>query len=711
MQNIFIELLPPWVETGLQPAFYDKESGTVLQQVSRMWAKMIQLGEAFNTFSKNTTTFVNQFVDDTDDTIADYIDQFNDLHDYVHDYFDNLDVQQEINNKLDEMEEAGTLQEIITDYVRSNVAWTFNTVADMKLAENLIDGSFARTMGFHSINDGGLALYKIKTHTTETINELDTIAIGDTLIAELVTEYPLNVKKFGAYGDNTHDDTDALQLVFNKSAIDGGDIFFPAGKYKVTSPITVKCGQNLTNRRPKLQHIYGCGSQSFELTYDNTAIVGYNIPANRGIIELLGSGNSWSTHTKIEDIALIQDEATCNANSFCLFYGDANQFELNKVKMLGYNDVLVRCGSDHTDGGSGYAGINTRYINTTFKIFEDYSKGFSILPERIIKGTGAPMDNITIESCSFSGVAVIDCVMLSVKSSHIALKMQVKDKTTTNVGSLNGIEVDYSTGFLLNNFTVAKFTELYCEDYRRAIDVYPMYGICGNLVIDQCYFNAKSNQVYNGSYLIADYAVVTRANATQSTWKIKNMVVKDSFFRQRAGVSDVFNFNIHAIENNIADVLDCENNVNFDSMQPLDVYTTVRRGFHVNPIGYKRSEKVYSLEQTIGANEVYFTFENGVDSIITQHDCFTSGIQLYFNTAVADAAQFVILIYVDGVNKGTFDKTNMQYTADKKYFCLDNPVGQNIPKGSEVKVSMYSTTLGGHGLIGQPLKAKITFNN
>ena len=28
MENIFVEFLPPWVETGLQPAFYDKEDVT-----------------------------------------------------------------------------------------------------------------------------------------------------------------------------------------------------------------------------------------------------------------------------------------------------------------------------------------------------------------------------------------------------------------------------------------------------------------------------------------------------------------------------------------------------------------------------------------------------------------------------------------------------------------------------------------------------------
>lgn len=43
------------------------------------------------------------------------------LHDYVEHYFDNLDVQEEINNKLDAMVEAGTLQEIITNYLAGTV--------------------------------------------------------------------------------------------------------------------------------------------------------------------------------------------------------------------------------------------------------------------------------------------------------------------------------------------------------------------------------------------------------------------------------------------------------------------------------------------------------------------------------------------------------------------------------------------------------------
>lgn len=89
-----INFLPPWVETNLQPAFYDLESGTCLQQTSRMYAKVNQLIRSVN---------------EQNETIADYVQQFLDLKDYVEDYFDNLDVQQEINNKLDKMSQDGTL--------------------------------------------------------------------------------------------------------------------------------------------------------------------------------------------------------------------------------------------------------------------------------------------------------------------------------------------------------------------------------------------------------------------------------------------------------------------------------------------------------------------------------------------------------------------------------------------------------------------------
>lgn len=50
-----------------------------------------------------------------------FIDKFNLLKEYVEDYFENLDVQEEINNKLDEMAEDGELERILVTYVQPQI--------------------------------------------------------------------------------------------------------------------------------------------------------------------------------------------------------------------------------------------------------------------------------------------------------------------------------------------------------------------------------------------------------------------------------------------------------------------------------------------------------------------------------------------------------------------------------------------------------------
>lgn len=200
MQNIFIELLPPWIETGLQPAFYDKESGTVLQQVSRMWAKMIELGQGFNTFSTNVT-----------DTVNSYITQFNELYTYVHDYFDNLDVQEEINNKLDDMADAGQLADIISQYLNSIAIFGYDNVASMKSATNLVDGSYARTLGYYAENDGGGSLYAIVDDSSLVDDGGSILTLNSGLKAILIPNGEVNYNQFGAKLDGVTSDKTPIE--------------------------------------------------------------------------------------------------------------------------------------------------------------------------------------------------------------------------------------------------------------------------------------------------------------------------------------------------------------------------------------------------------------------------------------------------------------------------------------------------------------------
>ena len=231
MENIFVEFLPPWVETGLQPAFYDKESGSVLQQTARMYARVNMLIRMFNKLSKNTKTEIENFEASTTETVNDYINKFNELHDYVHDYFDNLDVQEEINNKLDDMAEQGILQEIITTYIQSNVAWTFDNISEMQAATNLTSDSYARTLGFYTANGGGGGLYKIRNKTESEPTDNTVISIDDTLCAELIFNGTVSPEQLGCYNDQTHDDGVYIQAAIDISKDSGVQVKFEHSIY------------------------------------------------------------------------------------------------------------------------------------------------------------------------------------------------------------------------------------------------------------------------------------------------------------------------------------------------------------------------------------------------------------------------------------------------------------------------------------------------
>lgn len=181
------------------------------------------------------------------------------LKNYVDNYFTNLDVQEEINKKLDDMAEDGTLQNIISQFLKLSSLLSFDTVESLKNSNNLINGSYACTLGFYNINDGGKAFYKIENLTTnDIIDNITIIPLKNNLIAKLISNGIVNIKQFGAYGDGEHDDTQNIQKAIdyaynleNNNFYNSLKIIVPKGKYLVTSQLTFKSstlnGSELSN--------------------------------------------------------------------------------------------------------------------------------------------------------------------------------------------------------------------------------------------------------------------------------------------------------------------------------------------------------------------------------------------------------------------------------------------------------------------------------
>lgn len=106
--------------------------------------------------------------------------------DALQQWFDNLDLQTEVDNKLDEMAESGELEEIISAYLESKAVIGFGTKAEMKAGTNFIDGSIARTLGSSTATTGDGSFYKIRTITSgDVIDDDNKVALTNfpTLVA------------------------------------------------------------------------------------------------------------------------------------------------------------------------------------------------------------------------------------------------------------------------------------------------------------------------------------------------------------------------------------------------------------------------------------------------------------------------------------------------------------------------------------------------
>ena len=176
------------------------------------------------------------------DVNSDLYKKITDLENYVANYFENLDVQEEINNKLDEMAESGQLEEIIAEYLDTQALITFNSVSEMKSATNLRSGSKCRTLGYYNVNDGGGATYYVREVTNQdTENDIDIIALSDeSLVAELIITPFINVLSAGCKGDNEFDNADILEQLLDIAHDKESSLFFPHGSYRISRTLQFK---------------------------------------------------------------------------------------------------------------------------------------------------------------------------------------------------------------------------------------------------------------------------------------------------------------------------------------------------------------------------------------------------------------------------------------------------------------------------------------
>ena len=111
----------------------------------------------------------------------------------------------------------------------------YDTVADMKNDTTLKNGMHVKTKGYYAINDSGDSEYHITNSASLTDYQEE---LNNGLYATLIIKNTVNIKQFGAKGNDTDDDTTAIQsaidYAYDKNIL---QVYVPFGTYKTTKPI------------------------------------------------------------------------------------------------------------------------------------------------------------------------------------------------------------------------------------------------------------------------------------------------------------------------------------------------------------------------------------------------------------------------------------------------------------------------------------------
>lgn len=310
----------------------------------------------------NPEGFRDQIVTDKEKNIAVIYDKHG--KGYTFGIEQGYDITQIINNKLDEMLANGTLEEIIDEYIDTGVAWTFNTVLEMKSAANLVAGSYAQTLGYYAINDGGNALYKIRSKTGDDTDDGGSIIILDdaTLVAELiVTNDQVSVKQFGAHGDDSHIDNTAFENAINYVGAHPGTLFINRGTYKLTSSLNVNWDSTNFNQGFK-RSFEICGVSILDSKLHFTSAEGLYINPNNNALVI----NIHDFCIENPDYNPLEDDGGVRVPDLTHGYGLRVRHigYMGRVKAIAVRGYYIGIMSSHCYGGPLFENIFTK--NTVF---------------------------------------------------------------------------------------------------------------------------------------------------------------------------------------------------------------------------------------------------------------------------------------------------------------------------------------------------------
>ena len=125
MKKYCLKHLPHWVLTDPQPAFYDCESATAVQQTAKIYAKIQELITLYNDFVRDVNRYITEF---EEGIIKDFNCFQNCIIKTMNDYIESIDTKIDLQDS--KIEESINNQNILiqnaVNYMKENLVSTVN---------------------------------------------------------------------------------------------------------------------------------------------------------------------------------------------------------------------------------------------------------------------------------------------------------------------------------------------------------------------------------------------------------------------------------------------------------------------------------------------------------------------------------------------------------------------------------------------------------
>lgn len=404
----------------------------------------------------------------------------------------------------------------------------YDSVAAMKADIHIFTGAKAITSGYYTANDGGGGTYIVRAKTAEDVEDGGSLHfLQNNLVAELVATRA-NVKQFGAYGDNIHDDTVAIQRAVDYCAAKhGGVVFCPEGEYKTTDTININtsyvkvdgAGMRRSIIRPSTDLIVDANALNVKWTIfvNNTNTVKHTILA--GTLARRNTSITVDDSAGVEEGMLIYLKGAFATSPWtCDNRGSAVNGETNEVRSVSGNT-----------------------INLNFPAFSDFGNSETVAVDFVEPLRGIEISNIgvscpdgcAIDARQYRGIGLKGCVEASIHDCYgYGCGMCCIESMSSIKSRLYNNEVDEAYAYYPRTTTVyALGYGLRCSDdtlsaisnntgsnCRHCVDIsgsYPSHGVI------------VTNNIFMST--VSDYGVLSTHGPAEGCTFSNNVIAGNSY--------------------------------------------------------------------------------------------------------------------------------------------------------------------------------------